>query len=123
MIQTREKLVMIATHAEEVQDKATIPFALGSAALSMEKDVVIILQSTGVHLATKGYAERVHANGFPPLIELLEIFFESGGKLMVCSPCAQARNIGPEDLIANVDVISGAALVAECMSAKTVLTY
>ncbi|CAB1067723.1 hypothetical protein D1AOALGA4SA_122 [Olavius algarvensis Delta 1 endosymbiont] len=123
MTETREKLVIITTHAEEVQDKATIPFALGSAALTLDKDVVIILQSTAVHLATKGYAERVNASGFPPLNELLEIFFESGGKLMVCSPCAQARNIGPEDLISNVDVISGAALVAESMAAETVLTY
>jgi len=123
MNQTKEKLVIVTTHAEEVQDKATIPFALGCAALTMDKDVVIILQSTAVHLATKGYAPRVRANGFPPLNELLEIYFESGGQLMVCSPCAQARNIEPEDLIANVEVISGAALVAESMSAKTVLTY
>ena len=120
---TPDKLVIITTHAEEVQDKATIPFALGSAALSMGTEVVIILQSTGVHLATRGYAERVHANGFPPLIELFEVYFESGSILMVCTPCAQARKIGSEDLIANVEMISGAGLVAETLSAKTVLTY
>ncbi|MGD9320560.1 MAG: DsrE family protein, partial [Desulfobacteraceae bacterium] len=93
-----DKLVIIATHAEESPDKATIPFVMGSAALAMDVDVSIILQVTGVYLALKGYADHVHAAGFPPLLELQETFFEAGGKLMVCSPCIQARKVKPEDL-------------------------
>lgn len=123
MNETQKKLVIISTHAEESPDKATIPFALGTAAGTMGTDVVIILQSTGVHLATKGYADHVHAAGFPPLAELFETFFETGGKVMVCSPCAQARHIKPDDLIGEATVISGATLVAEAMSATTVLNY
>ena len=118
-----DKLVIIATHAEESPDKATIPFVMGSAALAMDADVSIILQVTGVYLALKGYADHVHAAGFPPLMELQETFFEAGGKLMVCSPCIQARKIKPEDLVPEAEVIAGASLVSEALSATNVVSY
>ena len=118
-----DKLVIIATHAEESPDKATIPFVMGSAALAMDVDVSIILQVTGVYLALKGYADHVHAAGFPPLLELQETFFEAGGKLLVCSPCMQARKIQPEDLVPQAEVIAGATLVAEVLSATNVVSY
>ncbi len=118
-----DKLVIIATHAEESPDKATIPFVMGSAALAMDVDVSIILQVTGVYLALKGYADHVHAAGFPPLMELQETFFEAGGKLMVCSPCIQARKIKPEDLVPEAEVIAGASLVSEALSATNVVSY
>jgi len=117
------KIVIIATHGEESPDKATIPFVMGSAALAMDVDVTIILQVTGVYLALKGYADHVHAAGFPPLIELQETFFEAGGKLKVCSPCIQARKIKPEDLIPQGEVIAGATLVSEVLSATNVVSY
>lgn len=118
-----DKLVIIATHAEESPDKATIPFVMGSAALAMDVDVSIILQVTGVYLALKGYADHVHAAGFPPLLELQETFFEAGGKLLVCSPCMQARKINPEDLVPKAEVIAGATLVSEVLSATNVVSY
>ena len=123
MDEKSERLVIIGTHAEESPDKATIPFVIGNAALAMDVDVTIILQVTAVYLAMKGYAEHVHAPGFPPLTELQEAFFEAGGKLMVCSPCIQARKIQPEDLISQAQVIAGASLVSEVLSAKNVLSY
>lgn len=123
MNEKSKKLVIIATYAEENPDKATIPFVMGSTALAMDVEVSIILQVTGVFLALKGYADHVHATGFPPLVELQELFFESGGKLMVCSPCMQARKIAPEDLIPQSEVIAGAALVSEVLSANNVVTY
>jgi uncharacterized protein involved in oxidation of intracellular sulfur len=118
-----DKLVIIATHAEESADKATIPFVMGSTALAMDVDVSIILQATGVYLALKGYADHVHAAGFPPLLELQETFFEAGGKLLVCSPCMQARKIKPEDLVPKAEVIAGATLVSEALSATNVVSY
>ncbi|MFH1351057.1 MAG: DsrE family protein [Pseudomonadota bacterium] len=114
-----EKLVIIATYAEESPDKATIPFVMGSAALAMDVKATIILQVTGVYLGMKGYADHVHAAGFPPLRELQEAFFEGGGQLLVCSPCLQARKIAPEDLIPQAKIIAGATLVSEILSATT----
>ena len=123
MTNKADKLVIIATYAEESPDKATIPFVMGSAALAMDVEVTIILQVTGVYLALKGYVDHVHASGFPPLTELQAAFFEEGGTLFVCSPCIQARKIDPQDLIPQATVIAGATLVLEILSATNVVTY
>ena len=118
-----DKLVIIATHAEESPDKATLPFVMGNAALAMDLEATVALQGTGVYLAMKGYADHVHAAGFPSLSELFEVFFEAGGKLMVCSPCLQARKIGEGDLIPEAKIIAGGTLVSETLSATNVVTY
>ncbi len=118
-----EKLVIIATHAEESPDNATIPFVMGNTALAMDMEATVILQITGVYLAFKGYADHVHASGFPPLNELLQAFLEAGGRLLVCSPCIQARKIAPEDLIPQATIIAGATLVSEVASATNVVSY
>ncbi len=123
LTRTPKKLVIIATHAEENPDKATLPFVMGNAAIAMEAEAVVILQTTAVYLAMKGYADHVHASGFPALRELLETYFEAGGKLMVCSPCLQARKITTEDLIPQATVIAGATLISEAFSATSVLSY
>ncbi|MCA1989605.1 MAG: DsrE family protein [Desulfarculus sp.] len=121
--QDPQKLVIIATHAEENPDKATLPFVMGNTALAMDMDSTVILQSTGVYLAYRGYAEHVHAAGFPPLTELLATYLEAGGKLMVCSPCLEARKITPEELIEPAVIIAGATLIGEIASATNVVTY
>ncbi len=123
MTKDSNKLVIIATHAEENPDKATLPFVMGSTALAMDMEATIILQSTGVYLALNGYADHVHASGFPPLLQLQKVFFEEGGTLMACSPCIQARKIEPKDLIPQATVIAGATLVAEISSAVNVINY
>ena len=121
--QDPQKLVIIATHAEENPDKATLPFVMGNTALAMDLEATVILQSTGVYLAYRGYAEHVHAAGFPPLTELLATYLEAGGKLMICSPCMQARKIRPEELIEAATIIAGATLISEIAAATNVVTY
>jgi predicted peroxiredoxin len=53
----------------------------------------------------------------------MALFFEAGGKLMVCSPCLQARKIEADDLIPQARIIAGATVVSESISADSVLSY
>jgi predicted peroxiredoxin len=48
---------------------------------------------------------------------------EEGGKLLVCTPCVEWRQIETEKLIAGSELIAGARVIAEITSAKAVLTY
>ena len=52
----REKLVVISTIGHENPEKATLPFVLATACQSLDADVVMFLQSSGVALAQKGEA-------------------------------------------------------------------
>jgi len=118
-----DKLIFVVTSADEKPDKATIPFALGNSALAMDAEATIILQSTGVFLGKKDYARHIHATGFPPLQQLMEIFKEEGGKLYACEPCLRARKIAAEDLLEDIEIVAGPTLVDAFLEAKNVVVY
>ena len=89
----------------------------------MDVEATIILQSTGVFLGKKDYARHIHAPGFPPLQQLMDIFIEEGGKIYICEPCIRARNIGAEDLLDHIEIVSGPTLIDAFLEAKNVAVY
>ncbi len=117
------KLVLVGTHGDEDPERASIPFVMANAALASEVHVSIILQANGVFLATKGYAKHVKTEVFPPLPDLIKGFMDSGGKLMVCSPCLKARGIAEDLLLEGSIIVAGGTIVAEVMSADSSLSY
>jgi predicted peroxiredoxin len=119
----QKRIVLICTHGPEDPERATIPFALANAALSMDVDVVLGFQSNGGWLLKKGVAEHVLAAGFPPLKQLLDTFVEAGGRLLVCNPCLQARKIASEELVAEAQVVAGGTFVKEFLEANSVAVY
>jgi uncharacterized protein involved in oxidation of intracellular sulfur len=118
-----QKILYILTPGPEDPERATLPFVLASAAMTMGVEAVVALQGTAVLLARKGCMEHVFAGGMPPLKGLAGDFFDLGGKLMVCSPCIKHRQIDPSELIEQAQVVAAATLTAEILSAKAVLNY
>jgi len=86
-------------------------------------EVVIVFQSNSVSLMKKGEAEKIHLSSFPPLVDLLKIFIEQNGKLLVCSPCLKERKIVPEDLNPGAVIIASGTLVKELSEADKVISY
>jgi predicted peroxiredoxin len=118
-----ERLVIIVTHGPDEPELATLPFVMAAGALVSDIEVFMAFQAEGVHLVTKGGADGVHADGFPPLDELIGTVGEIGGLLMGCSPCLENRGITEDDLRDGVDVIGAARLVSEIASASATLNY
>ena len=118
-----EKIVIISTTGPENQEKATLPFVIATAGLSMDVHVVLILQSAAVLLAKKGTAEHVNAQGLMPLKKLLDSFLELGGELLLCSPCIKERFINADDLVPGSKLVAAGTVIDEILSAKSVLTY
>ena len=88
-----EKMLIICTHGPENQERATIPFVMATAAQASGIDVLVGLQADAGLLAKKGIAEGIAASAFPPLRQLMDAYFEAGGKLFVCGPCVKSRQI------------------------------
>jgi len=118
-----EKIVYISTNGPENPEKSSLPFVLANAAMVMEVETMIALQGPAVFLAKRGMLEHVHAAAFAPLKELVESFFEQGGRLVVCVPCIQERKIDVSDLIENAIPMAGGALTEEILSANATLVY
>ncbi len=123
MVEKKDQMVIIATHGGENPELASLPFVLGNAALAMETQVIVILQSTGVTLAHKGCYEHVFAAGLDPLKKLVDTFAEMGGKIWVCSPCIKERQITEDMLIDIAKPVTAGAVVNACMESGATLSY
>src|SRR5579864_9228799 len=107
---TRQMLVN-ATHGKEDAERAILPFIVGNIAASAEQETVVLLTIEGVRLATKGYAEDISKEGFPPLCEVLQSFVANGGQIWACGTCAKPRGITESDLITGAKIVSAAQVV------------
>lgn len=124
MSEKEEKILYISTHGDENLDKATVPFVLANAALAMDTQATVVLQTNAVVFAKKGFVDTVPASGgFPPMKKLLADFIEQGGTIWVCGPCIKARNISPEDLVEEATVMAGAQLNIAAIEADAVFVY
>src|SRR5262245_43860686 len=104
-------LLVNATHGKEDPERATLAFIVGNVAASADQDTVVLLTIEGVRLATKGYADDIHKEGFQPLKELIGSFVANGGQIWVCGACAKPRNITEADLIAGAKIVTAANAV------------
>jgi uncharacterized protein len=118
-----KKVGFVVRHADDDPETATLPFMLAMGAMAMGVEPVIILQEEGVRLGVKGFADRVHADGLPPLDALLSAVLDSGYRVMVCAPCLAMRGIEEHDLREGV-FIGGAGMVVQAMlECENMLTY
>jgi predicted peroxiredoxin len=78
-----EKIVFVATHAKDDPERASYPIMLANAAQSMDVEAVVVLQSDGVFLAQKGYADDISVSGFTPLKQLIDTYVANGGKFLL----------------------------------------
>ncbi len=82
MAEEKEKIVLVDTCDAGDPEKACFPFLLANAAQSMDMEAVVVLQSNGVNLAQKGYAEKISVPGFTPLKQLIDSYVANGGKIL-----------------------------------------
>ena len=81
------------------------------------------LQGPAIYLAMPGMIPHVPDTNTSSLKQMLEVFVEAGGRLLVCIPCMEERNLKATDLIEQAVPTSGSALTEEILSAKAILTY
>jgi uncharacterized protein len=99
------------THAKDNADKATVAFVIANAAVASEKETLVFLSTEGVRLASEGYADDIHEDGFQPMRKLMDDFVANGGRIYVCSPCFKKRGLDEQKLVGGATIVGGAKLV------------
>lgn len=112
-------LLITLTQHERDANNVTIAFTMGLDAAEKGHDVELILLSDAVHLATKGYADKIDiGEPFKPVGELLPKYLEAGGRLKVCSSCMIHNGVDEDTLLEGADVITADYVVDAVMEAK-----
>jgi uncharacterized protein len=109
-------MLVSCSYGQEDPERATLSFIFGNVAAAADQATAVLLTIEGVRLATTGYADAIHKEGFPPLHEIMQSFVANGGQIWVCGTCAKPRGIGESDLIPGARIVT-AAYVVEQMAA------
>ncbi len=112
-------LLVTLTQHERDSNNVTIAFTMGLRAAQTGHDVELILLSDAVHLASKGYADKIDiGKPFEPISKLLPAFLEAGGKIKVCSACMIHNGVEEDSLVEGAEVINADYVVDAVMAAK-----
>lgn len=112
-------LLITLTQHERDANNVTIAFTMGLKAAQKGYDVELILLSDAVHLASKGYADKIDiGEPFEPISKLLPAFLEAGGKLKVCSACMMHNGVEESTIIEGADIIDADYVVDAVLEAK-----
>jgi predicted peroxiredoxin len=117
------KFCVNLTHSKNDSDKATVGFVVANAAVASDQETMVFLSTEGVRLASKGYADDIHEEGFAPLRELMASFTKAGGKIWVCSPCFKRRKLDETRLVDGATIVGGAKLVEFLSGGSPCVTY
>ena len=102
------------TCGKDNPERATLAFIVGNVAASGDQPAIVLLTIEGVWLATKGYADDIHKEGFQPLREVMSSFVANGGEIWACGACTKPRGITEEQMIPGARNVP-AAMVVEAM--------
>jgi predicted peroxiredoxin len=117
------QLLVHCTHGREDPERATLAFIVGNVAASADQEVVVLLTIDGVWLATRGYADNIHKEGFPALNEVIASFRDNGGQIWACGTCAKPRGINESQLIEGARIITAAQVVERLASGAASMDF
>jgi len=117
------QLLVHCTHGREDPERATLAFVVGNVAASADQDVVVLLTIDGVWLATQGYADDIHKEGFQPLRDVIQSFRSNGGQIWACGSCTTPRGITPDRLIEGARIVTAANVVERLAGGSTTLDF
>ena len=79
--------------------RASLPFIFAASALQAGDTVMIMLFHDAVTIAVKGAHQKMVPFGPPSRFD--EVFSSPNAEIIVCKPCAEARGITEDMLVAN----------------------
>lgn len=116
-------LLVHCTHGREDSERASLAFIVGNVAASADQEVVVLLTIDGVWLATKGYADEIHKEGFPALKDVMQSFLSNGGQIWVCGTCAKPRGIEEGHLVEGAKIVTAANVVERLVAGAATLDF
>lgn len=119
----KQKMVVVVTQGFQ-DERASVAWSVANGGVGMGFEVTMFLVSSGVDWARKGAAEKARPNPFdPPIGEMMANVIESGGRILVCPPCAAVRSYEQDDLIEVATLAGSPAMLETAAQGAISLTF
>jgi predicted peroxiredoxin len=109
------RLVVKCTSGTDAPERCSQAFTVAATALAAGTEVSLWLTGEAVWLAVPGRAEKFELPHSAPLAGLRDAIL-AGGRLTVCTQCAARRDLGQDDLLAEVRIAGAASFVDEVLA-------
>lgn len=118
-------MMVTVTCGPEDAERATIGMGMAYNAIQNPDvdSVVVGLQSNGIWLAKDGIAPHIETEGMPPFEQIMQGFLASGGHIVVCEPCANARKLTQETCAEGTTIVAAQDMVKEMVAADSTVVY
>ena len=108
----QRKIVIVNSQGLD-DERSSVAWSIANTAASSGMEVTMFLVSNGVDWARRGAADAAQLNPLDPKIsDMINNVVESGGKLLVCPPCAKVRGY-TEDCFIEGTLLAGAPALLE----------
>ena len=118
----KEKVVIALSCGTNDTNRATRAIHLATIAYKEGKETVVFLLDEGVYLAKEGIITHVRAATGDVADDLLAFLQAHEVPILVCTPCAKARQIAPEDLIEGARMATAAEFINLSCKADAVIS-
>ena len=119
----KKKLVVIVTNGFN-DERSSVAWSVANGGVASGMEVTMFLVSSGVDWVRKGALEHARLNPLDPTIkEMIDTVVESGGKILVCPPCAGVRGYAQEDLMDGVTMAGSVAMLDEVRQGAEAITF
>jgi predicted peroxiredoxin len=98
-------------------------FILGSAAAAMGDEVILFFTPGGAPALVNGELERIQAKGMPEMRELVRSFQASGGRILVCDLCLQAKDLQEEKLRDGIEIVGVTSFLADTQDVTRTFSF
>ena len=122
MAETNKLVVVISRGFDD--ERSSVAWSIANAGIASEMEVTVFLVASGVDWVRKGAAEVARLNPLdPPLKDMVGNLMSSGGRVLVCPPCAKVRGYEQEDLLDGVTVAGAPAMLEVVKQGAATLSF
>lgn len=114
MTQQRRLIVKCTAGADE-PERCAQAFTVAATAVAAGAEVSLWLTGEAAWFAVAGRAEAFELPHSAPLAELRDAVL-AAGSVTLCTQCAARRGIGPDDVLAGVQIAGSTSFVAEVLA-------
>ena len=119
----KKKLVVIVTNGFN-DERSSVAWSVANGGVASGMEVTMFLVSSGVDWVRKGAVEHARLNPLDPTIkDMIDTVVDSGGKILVCPPCAGVRGYGQDDLMDGVTLAGSVAMLDVVQQGAEAITF
>jgi predicted peroxiredoxin len=117
------KLVVIVTRGCD-DERSSVAWSVANGGIASGFEITMFLVSAGADWARKGAADHARLNPLdPPVTEMMQNVIDSGGRILVCPPCAKVRGYAQENLIEGAQLAGSTTMLGVVSEGAKTLTF